>query len=118
RTRRRHLTRPRRHRRGDRVRPLAAAVSHMKTLASGMSYLDLQFQGRPRVIATGVLSGPGGVALVDPGPSSSLPTLESELAAAGIGMRDVTSLLVTHIHLDHSGAAGTLVHENPKLKVY
>ena len=90
----------------------------MNTLSSGLSYLDLLFQGKPRVIATGVLSGPGGVALVDPGPSSSLPTLRSELAAAGIAMRDVTSLLVTHIHLDHSGAAGTLVQENPALKVF
>src|SRR5262245_45563512 len=90
----------------------------MNTLASGLSYLDLQFQGRPRVIATGVISGPGGGALVHPGPSSSLPALKAELAAAGIAMRDVTSLLVTHIHLDHSGGAGTILQEHPAIKVY
>ena len=33
-------------------------------------------------------------------------------------MRDVTALLITHIHLDHSGAAGTLVREHPKLRVF
>jgi glyoxylase-like metal-dependent hydrolase (beta-lactamase superfamily II) len=89
----------------------------MIALASGISYLDLQFQDLPRVIATAVLSGPSGVALVDPGPTSSLGTLKGELEHAGISMRDVTALLITHIHLDHSGSAGTLVRENPKLRV-
>jgi glyoxylase-like metal-dependent hydrolase (beta-lactamase superfamily II) len=89
----------------------------MIVLASGISYFDLQFQDTPRVIATAVLSGPSGVALVDPGPSSSLGTLKGELEHAGISMRDITALLITHIHLDHSGSAGTLVRENPKLRV-
>jgi glyoxylase-like metal-dependent hydrolase (beta-lactamase superfamily II) len=89
----------------------------MIALASGISYVDLHFQGTPRVIATAVLSGPSGVALVDPGPSSSLGTLKRELEHAGISMRDVTALLITHIHLDHSGSVGTLVREHPKLRV-
>jgi glyoxylase-like metal-dependent hydrolase (beta-lactamase superfamily II) len=65
-----------------------------------------------------VIQGSGGVALIDPGPSSTLPTLTAALADAGIAMRDVTSLLLTHIHFDHAGATGTLVHQNPKLRVY
>ena len=69
------------------------------------------------MIATAVLSGPAGVAIVDPGPSSSLGTLKAELERAGISIRDVTALLITHIHLDHSGSAGTLVRENPNLHV-
>ena len=89
----------------------------MIALASGISYIDLLFQDTPRVIATAVLSGPLGVALVDPGPTSSLGTLKAELKRAGISMRDVTALLITHIHLDHSGSAGTLVRENPNLRV-
>src|SRR5262249_20211191 len=40
------------------------------------------------------------------------------LATAGIAMRDVTALLLTHIHLDHSGATGTLLRELPALRVY
>jgi len=87
-------------------------------LAAGLSYFDLSFLGRPRIIATGVLHGPGGVALVDPGPSSTLATLRRELSDAGIAMRDVTALLLTHIHLDHSGATGTLLRELPGLRVY
>lgn len=90
----------------------------MNALASGLSYIDLRFQGMPRVIAVAVVHGKGGVALVDPGPSSALPLLRQELERGGIAMADVTSILLTHIHLDHAGAAGTLVHENPRLRVF
>jgi glyoxylase-like metal-dependent hydrolase (beta-lactamase superfamily II) len=90
----------------------------MTTLASGLSYVDLNFLGVPRVIATVVLQGPGGVTLIDPGPSSTLPTLTAALAGAGIAMGDVTAVLLTHIHFDHAGSAGTLVHQHPGLRVY
>jgi glyoxylase-like metal-dependent hydrolase (beta-lactamase superfamily II) len=90
----------------------------MHRLAAGVSYFDLQFQSRPRIIATALLHGPGGAALIDPGPSSTLPVLNAELASAGLSMTDVTALVLTHIHLDHAGATGTLVRENPRLKVY
>jgi glyoxylase-like metal-dependent hydrolase (beta-lactamase superfamily II) len=90
----------------------------MNSLAAGVSYLDLNFQGTPRVIATAVLQGPGGVALIDPGPSSTLPALRRELGRSGISIGDVTALVLTHIHLDHAGASGTLVRERPGLQVY
>lgn len=87
-------------------------------LAPGVSFLDLQFQATPRIIATAVLRDAAGVALVDPGPGSSLPTLWRELGAAGLAKSDVTAVLLTHIHLDHAGCVGTLVRENPRLRVY
>ena len=90
----------------------------MITLASGLSYLDLQFLGVPRVIATVAIHEAGGAALIDPGPSSTLPTLRAELGRAGIAVADLRAILLTHIHLDHAGATGTLVRENPKLRVY
>jgi glyoxylase-like metal-dependent hydrolase (beta-lactamase superfamily II) len=90
----------------------------MITLASGLSYVDLDFQGVAGVIATVVLHGPGGAALIDPGPSSALPALRAALARAGITLADVRAVLLTHIHLDHAGATGTLVQENPALRVY
>jgi len=90
----------------------------MITLASGLSYLDLQFLGVPRIIATVVIVGPGGIALIDPGPSSTLPTLRAELARAGISVGDLRTIALTHIHLDHAGVTGTLVRENPALRVY
>ena len=42
----------------------------MTSLAAGMDFVDLRFLGRPGIIATAILQGPSGVALVDPGPSS------------------------------------------------
>jgi glyoxylase-like metal-dependent hydrolase (beta-lactamase superfamily II) len=47
--------------------------------------------------------------IIDPGPESSIAALD------GIEPRAV---LLTHIHLDHAGATGTLVERNPKLRVY
>lgn len=90
----------------------------MQTLSPGVSYFDLNFLGVPRVIATAVLHGPAGVALVDPGPASTLPELYKSLAAAGIAIADVRTVLLTHIHLDHAGATGTLVKAHPWMKVY
>jgi glyoxylase-like metal-dependent hydrolase (beta-lactamase superfamily II) len=51
--------------------------------------------------------------LVDPGPASCLPTL-----LAGLGELRPRALLLTHIHLDHAGAAGSLVRRWPELDVY
>jgi glyoxylase-like metal-dependent hydrolase (beta-lactamase superfamily II) len=90
----------------------------MNTLAPGISYIDVNFLGVPGIIATAVLHGPGGVALIDPGPTSTLPALRAALAQAGIGLTDVRSIVLTHIHLDHAGATGTIVHEHPDVRVY
>jgi len=90
----------------------------MHSLAAGVSYLDLDFLQTPRVIATGVLHASSGVALIDPGPASTLPTLRARLADAGIGLGDVTAVLLTHIHVDHAGVTGSLLREFPRLKVY
>lgn len=80
-------------------------------------FIDLEYQGHPSVIATAVLSAGEGVALVDPGPAVTLPTLRAKLARDGVSVRDVRTLLLTHIHLDHAGASGTLVRENPAIQV-
>jgi glyoxylase-like metal-dependent hydrolase (beta-lactamase superfamily II) len=44
--------------------------------------------------------------------------LEAGLAAHGLALTDVRHLLLTHIHLDHAGAAGLLVRESPGLQVH
>lgn len=89
----------------------------MPVLASGLDYADLRFLGRPELIATAILHGPAGVALVDPGPSTTLSELETTLDRTGIRFADVRTLLITHIHLDHAGAAGPIVRKHPHLEV-
>lgn len=89
----------------------------MPSLASGLDFIDLNFLGRPEIIATAILHGPSGVALIDPGPERTLPTLTSELTRKGIRFEDVRQLLITHIHLDHAGATGSIVEKCPHIEV-
>lgn len=89
----------------------------MKSLAAGLDYIDLNFLATPEVIATAVLQGPGGVALIDPGPSTTLDSLRASLKQRGIAFSDIGQILLTHIHLDHAGAAGTIIRENPAIEL-
>ena len=89
----------------------------VQTLATGLSYIDLNFLGRPHAIATVVLQGSGGVALIDPGPTTCLEALELGLQRRGLRLADVTTLLLTHIHLDHAGVTGTIVRQHPDIRV-
>jgi glyoxylase-like metal-dependent hydrolase (beta-lactamase superfamily II) len=90
----------------------------IKPLAAGLDYVDLNFLGQPEIIATAVLQGPGGVALIDPGPSTTIESLRASLGRKGIRFADLGQLLLTHIHLDHAGVTGTLVRENPAIEVF
>ncbi len=92
--------------------------NRMSTLAAGLDYVDLDFLGIPEIIATAIIRGPAGVALVDPGPSTTLENLRTALEHRGITFRDVRQILLTHIHLDHAGGVGTLVRENPEIEVF
>lgn len=90
----------------------------MPSIATDISYIDLNFCDTPKSIATGVYADVAGGVLIDPGPGSCIDTLRSSLAAQGIGIDDIDSILLTHIHLDHAGATGLLVRENPRIRVF
>jgi glyoxylase-like metal-dependent hydrolase (beta-lactamase superfamily II) len=89
----------------------------MTTLSHGLSCIDLHFQGRDNVIASAIVESPGGVAIIDPGPTSCLDALELGLQARGIRWPDVRQILLTHIHLDHAGASGTILRAHPHVTV-
>ena len=88
------------------------------SLPSGTSIIDLNFLGVPESVGLYLLEGNGELAVVDSGPSSCLPALRNFLAARGLTLANISTLLLTHIHFDHAGATGTLVKENPNLKIY
>jgi glyoxylase-like metal-dependent hydrolase (beta-lactamase superfamily II) len=90
----------------------------MPALAAGLDYVDLNFLGHPQIIATAILHGPAGVALVDPGPSTTLETLTSELERKSIRFGDVRHQLITHIHLDHACATGSILEKFPHIEVF
>ena len=83
-----------------------------------MEFIDLRFLGMKRVIGTAVLEGPSGLAVIDPGPTSCLAALESGLADRGRRLEDIKIILLTHIHLDHAGATGTLLQRLPGVLAY
>jgi glyoxylase-like metal-dependent hydrolase (beta-lactamase superfamily II) len=80
--------------------------------------LDLLHLGHERVIGCYLLDTEDGPALFDCGPASCFPTLKERLRERGLGLADVRHLLLSHIHLDHAGAAGVLVREHPGLQVH
>jgi glyoxylase-like metal-dependent hydrolase (beta-lactamase superfamily II) len=83
-----------------------------------ISILDTNWMGRPHSIGAALLESNGRRAIVDPGPEITLPAIREQLAAHGTSVAELDALLITHIHLDHSGGAGALVKENPQLAVY
>ncbi|MBL8095454.1 MAG: MBL fold metallo-hydrolase [Anaerolineales bacterium] len=74
--------------------------------AYSIDVLDLDFRGSPRAVAAFLIKGPEGAVLVECGPGSTLPALERGLAAHALRPADIRAVLLTHIHLDHAGAAG------------
>lgn len=74
-----------------------------------MRLIDVKHLGHERVIGCWQVDD----VLVDPGPSSCLPTLLEAL-----GEWRPRALLLTHIHLDHAGASGSLVERWPDVEVY
>ena len=85
---------------------------------SDLATIDLNFQGVPGTIAAYVLATSDGLALVDTGPTSTLPALQAGLETLGANLQDVRHILLTHIHLDHAGAAGTLLARLPQARLY
>jgi glyoxylase-like metal-dependent hydrolase (beta-lactamase superfamily II) len=79
--------------------------------------IDLHHQGE-RVVGCYLLETEDGLALNDCGPTSTLPALKDGLSALGFELGDLRHLLLSHIHLDHAGAAGALVREHPGLQVH
>ena len=80
--------------------------------------LDLHHQGDERVIGVYLLDTEDGPALFDCGPTSCLPALKERLGELGLALTDLRHLLLSHIHLDHAGAAGVLVREHSSLQVH
>jgi glyoxylase-like metal-dependent hydrolase (beta-lactamase superfamily II) len=80
--------------------------------------IDLHFGGRERAIGVYLVDTDDGLALFGCGPSSSLRALEAGLEAIGLTLGDIRHLLLSHIHLDHAGAAGSIARAHPDLQVW
>jgi glyoxylase-like metal-dependent hydrolase (beta-lactamase superfamily II) len=80
--------------------------------------LDLNFLSIPGAIACYAIPHNNGVALIECGPGSTLTALQSGLKQNGYTIRDITDVFLTHIHLDHAGAAGWLARQGARIHVH
>ncbi|WP_281613985.1 MBL fold metallo-hydrolase [Flammeovirga sp. SubArs3] len=67
--------------------------------------IDLNFLGNEEAIASYVIQTSEGPALIETGPYSTFPVLEKALNKIDIKVTDIKHVFITHIHLDHAGAA-------------
>lgn len=80
--------------------------------------IDLLHLGAPGEIGAYLLETSGGPALLDCGPATCLDALRAGVAERGLRLGEIRHLLLSHIHLDHAGAAGSIVREHPHIQVH
>jgi glyoxylase-like metal-dependent hydrolase (beta-lactamase superfamily II) len=83
-----------------------------------VNVIDLQFQGMPGVIAAYLVEGEGGHVLIETGPESTRESLLAGMRARGVEPGDLAGVFVTHIHLDHAGAAGWFAGQGVPVHVH
>lgn len=81
--------------------------------------IDLNFF-RPKVISSYLIENSSEPVLIETGPDTTFENLEKSLKDLGYSVEDIKNVFVTHIHLDHSGAAwhfaetGATIYVHPK----
>ena len=78
--------------------------------------IDLEIAGIEKFVASYVLKGKNTV-IVETGPASTVHNLLLGLKELNIRPEEVAYVAVSHIHLDHGGAAGILLKHLPKAKL-
>jgi glyoxylase-like metal-dependent hydrolase (beta-lactamase superfamily II) len=96
----------------------SAYLTATTKLNSNTWSISLPFQGEEGIVGSYLLAGDNDLVLIDPGPESMLKPLLDAISTCGFEPRDVTHILATHIHLDHAGAAGSLLHHMQDATVY
>jgi glyoxylase-like metal-dependent hydrolase (beta-lactamase superfamily II) len=93
-------------------------MNSSKLIEGKIQPLDLNFQGFAGAIAVYLIPHAHGAVLVECGPGSTTSALEASLQALGLRVNEITDVLLTHIHLDHAGAAGWLARRGTRIHVH
>ena len=80
--------------------------------------LDLKFRDVPRALASFLVLAPSGPVLIETGPGSTTSRLEISLSENGFSVEDIKHVMITHLHLDHSGAAGWLASKGATIYIH
>ncbi len=86
------------------AREVADGVYRFETPIAGMFYTPVVY----------LIDAPGGV-LIEPGPAAAVPSIQE--AMAQLGMKRLSYIIPTHIHVDHGGGAGALSKLFPGAKI-
>ena len=89
----------------------------MQAAPHGITTIDTGFGDRPRFCAAYLVEHAGRAAFIDCGSNASVPRLLDALKARGLARETVDWLILTHVHLDHAGGAGTLMRELPNARL-
>jgi glyoxylase-like metal-dependent hydrolase (beta-lactamase superfamily II) len=89
---------------------------HTKQIGKDLFLIDLETGGFRNLIASYVLKGEKTL-IVETGPTSSIPNLLLGLKELKVKPAEVAYIALSHIHIDHSGGAGTLLKKLPNAKV-
>ena len=84
--------------------------------AENLYCVDLEVFGPKRVCAY-VFVDKEEVAIIDCGPEPALAKIDAFLHGIGKSLKQVSLLLLSHIHLDHAGGAGTLAGISPSVRI-
>jgi glyoxylase-like metal-dependent hydrolase (beta-lactamase superfamily II) len=87
-----------------------------REVAPGVLLVDTLYV-RPNLAAAWIVKGARSAAVIETGAASSVPRLLAALDERGIPREDVSHVVVTHVHLDHAGGAGTLVQALPRARL-
>ncbi len=80
--------------------------------------LDLNFLGIDHAIAAFLIESSDGPILIETGPHSTYSNLSEQVKQAGFDIRDIQHVFLTHIHLDHAGAAWALARTGANIYVH
>ena len=72
---------------------------------------------QPELASIHLLRSRNRIAIIDTGTQYSAPQVATALGELGLGYDDVELIILTHIHLDHAGGAGTLMQLCPNAKL-
>jgi glyoxylase-like metal-dependent hydrolase (beta-lactamase superfamily II) len=93
-------------------------LAKVTQIRPGAWQVSLPFLDEYEIIGSYLFAGENELAIIDPGPDSTVDALLASIREVGFDPQEVTHILATHIHLDHAGAAGTLVRQMPRAQVY
>lgn len=82
----------------------------------GITLLDAEY-GKPGIAAIYLMEQNGEVAIIETGTNHSVPLIKEVLQNKGLGFEQVRYIMPTHVHLDHAGGAGELMHHCPNAQL-